>query len=295
MRFARLCLRTAGALVCISAFAIPVCSGQVITTVAGGGGELADNGPATNAQLQQPSGVAFDSAGNMYIADPQDQRVRKVSPTGTITTFAGNGNRGFSGDGGAATSAMLNGPHGVAVDASDNLYIGDQLNSRIRKVTPAGIITTVAGIATAGFSGDGGPAVSAALNGPTDVAFDNAGIFTFQILETIGFAKSPSAVQSPLWRATATVSSRAMEARRPPLAVPPHPGLWWIRRVIFFWLTSAINPSCRHERNHYHCPGSGLLRIDGGRRVGDGCGAGDSGRSRNQGRRGNVYHRGLVQ
>src|SRR6266404_4786790 len=140
---------------------LAVCSGQVITTVAGGGGNgLGDNGPATAAQLTQPSGVAVDSAGNIYIADFQDQRVRKVNTAGVITTLAGTGSRDFSGDGGPAASAGLNSPYGVAVDAAGNVYIADRANSRIRKVTAAGIITTIAGNGTASFSGDGGAATS---------------------------------------------------------------------------------------------------------------------------------------
>ena len=156
-------------------FGFSILSGQVITTVAGGGEALGDNGPATSAKLNQPTGVAVDAAGNLYIADPQDQRVRKVSASGTITTLAGTGVRDYSGDGGPASAATLNAPSGVAVDSAGNVYIADPGNKRVRKVTPAGIITTVAGNGTQGFSGDGGPATSAALNNPYALAFDNAG------------------------------------------------------------------------------------------------------------------------
>jgi trimeric autotransporter adhesin len=151
-----------------------------ITTVAGNGnGELSgDGGPATNASLSQPEGVAVDSTGNLYIADTQNFRVRKVSygvtTTGTITTLAGNGNYRFSGDGGPATSATLNGPVGVAVDAAGNLSIADFYASRIRRVSK-GTISTVAGNGVAGFSGDGGPAASASINSPIGVAFDSGG------------------------------------------------------------------------------------------------------------------------
>src|SRR5271157_2250007 len=148
-------------------------TGGTITTVAGGGSGLGDGGPATSASLALPYGVAVDSAGNLYIADFGNNRIRKVSG-GTITTVAGNGTQGFSGDGGPATSASLFRPFGVAVDSAGNLYIGDSWNDRIRKVS-GGTITTVAGNGTAGFSGDGGPATSATLNWPAGVAVDPAG------------------------------------------------------------------------------------------------------------------------
>jgi len=149
-------------------------SGGVITTVAGNGtlGFSGDNGPATNAQLNYPVGVAVDPAGNLYIADLENFRIRKVS-NGVITTVAGNGTAGFSGDNGPATNAQLNYPAGVAVDPAGNLYIADLENFRIRKVSN-GVITTVAGNGTGGFSGDNGPAVSARLDFG-GVAVDPAG------------------------------------------------------------------------------------------------------------------------
>ncbi len=148
-------------------------SGGTITTVAGGGSQgLGDGGPATNASLSGPTGVAVDSAGNLYIGDSWNNRIRKVSG-GTITTVAGNGNQGFSGDGGPATSATLGGLGGVAVDSAGNIYIADWGNSRIREVS-GGTITTVAGGGNQGL-GDGGPATSASLGGPSGVAVDSAG------------------------------------------------------------------------------------------------------------------------
>jgi uncharacterized protein (TIGR03437 family) len=150
-------------------------SGGIITTVAGNGayGYAGDGGPATSAALGFPEGVAVDSANNVYIADTDNIRIRKVSG-GIITTVAGNGTQGFSGDGGPATSAALGFPEGVAVDSANNVYIADHANNRIRKVS-GGIITTVAGNGTQGFSGDGGPATSAQLNGPFGVAVDSTG------------------------------------------------------------------------------------------------------------------------
>ncbi len=148
-------------------------SNGVITTVAGGGSFLGDNGPATSALLLSPYGVAVDSAGNLYIADDANNRIRKVS-NGVITTVAGNGTPGFSGDNGPATSAELYLPEGVAVDSAGNLYIADTFNNCIRKVSN-GVITTVAGNGTYGFSGDNGPAISAELQYPFGVAVDSAG------------------------------------------------------------------------------------------------------------------------
>ena len=150
-------------------------SGGTITTVAGNGAYAfsGDGGPATSASLNQPFGVAVDSAGNLYIADSDNNRIRKVSG-GTITTVAGNGVGGFSGDGGPATGASLNAPLGVAVDSAGKLYIADSWNYRIRKVT-GGTITTIAGNENGGFSGDGGPATNASLGGPFGVAIDSFG------------------------------------------------------------------------------------------------------------------------
>ena len=150
-------------------------SGGTITTFAGNGSYRfsGDGGPASSAALNQPWGVAADAAGNIYIADTWNNRIRKISG-GTITTVAGNGNGGFSGDGGPATGASLWWPAGVAIDAAGNLYIADQRNNRIRKVS-GGIITTVAGTGTGVFSGDGGPANAATLLNPYGLAVDSAG------------------------------------------------------------------------------------------------------------------------
>src|ERR1035441_4942318 len=187
----------------------------LLTPVAGNGttGFSGDNGPAISAQLNNPTGVAADSAGNLYIADGMNYRIRKVA-NGVITTVAGNGTYGTSGDGGPATSAQLsaggvavdsagnlyvvdtsnnrirkitggviatvagtgtlNGPKGVAVDSAGNLYIADTENSRVRKVSN-GVVTTVAGSGGPGFGGDNGAATSAQLFFPSGVAVDSAG------------------------------------------------------------------------------------------------------------------------
>jgi len=152
-----------------------------ITTVAGNGkdGFSGDGGPATSAQLFNPHGIAADASGNLYIADTDNRRIRKVSATGIMSTAAGNGAEGFSGDGGPATAARLSYPFWIAVDSFGDLYIADSLNFRIRKVSASGIITTVAGKGTRGFSGDGGPATSAEIGAPRGLAVDASGNLYF--------------------------------------------------------------------------------------------------------------------
>jgi len=159
-----------------------VSPGGVISTVAGI--EIVvfsgDGGPATSAVLYDPTGVALDAAGNLYIADSHNQRIRKVTRDGIISTVAGGGTQD-QGDGGPATSARLYDPEGIALDAAGNLFIADNFGGCIRKVTPNGIITTIAGTYSpgrpgqAGFGGDGGPATSALLSRPYSVAVDLAG------------------------------------------------------------------------------------------------------------------------
>lgn len=151
----------------------------IISTVAGDGiaGYSGDGGPATSAEINYPTGVTVDSAGNMYIGDFSNARIRKVTAsTGKMSTVAGNGTTGYSGDGGPATSAELCEPGDLAVNSGGDIYIADYCNNRIRKVTVStGIISTVAGDGTEGYSGDGGPATSAELNLPAGVALGNAG------------------------------------------------------------------------------------------------------------------------
>lgn len=161
----------------------PLClqaSAQVITTVAGG--YIGDGALATSAAFDRPMSVANDSAGNLYIADTRNHRIRKVAPDGSISTVAGNGNSGFNGDGGLAVHATLKFPNGIAMDTLGNLYIADSFNYRIRKVTPDGIISTVAGNGTEGYAGDGGPATGAQLDFPNGIAVGSSG--TIYIADT---------------------------------------------------------------------------------------------------------------
>jgi uncharacterized protein (TIGR03437 family) len=164
----------------------------VITAFAGTGGataSLGDGGPADKANLNTPVGLDIDSAGNIYIADLANNRIRKVDTAGIITTIAGSNGMGFGGDGGKATSAMLNNPHGVAVDQTGNLYIADTNNFVVRKVDTSGIITTVAGMAgqvtIIGPAPEGVPATSVPLVSPWALAVDSAG--NLYITEWLGY------------------------------------------------------------------------------------------------------------
>src|ERR1700733_1849037 len=154
----------------------------IITTIAGNGAGTpvtgsfsGDRGAAINASLNNPTAVAVDGGGVIYIADQFNQRIRKIALDGTITTIAGNGNAGFGGDGGPAIAGMLNYPGGITVDAAGNLYVNDDLNFRTRMIAAKGTISTIAGSGTQGFSGDGGAATAAALNGNFGVALDLLG------------------------------------------------------------------------------------------------------------------------
>lgn len=186
----------------------------IITTVAGNGsqGFSGDGGPATDAELFDPTCVAVDKVGNLYIADYYNARVRRVdAATGIITTVAGTGNVGYSGDGEPATSADLDGPLSVAVDGAGNLYIADYGNERIRVVNmqsqaitagevtiPPGTIATIVGSGTVGYSGDGGAATNASLDGPTGLFVDAGGALYFADSANDVIRKIGAAVRSGL-------------------------------------------------------------------------------------------------
>lgn len=149
----------------------------IIFTIAGTGvgGYSGDGGVATSAQLNYPYGLVIDANGNILFTDYFNNRIRKISPSGIITTIAGNGTGGYNGDGIAATTAELNGPLGITVDSLGNVFVADNVNNRIRKISTAGIITTIAGTGVEGYSGDGGAATSAQLFAPFDVKIDSSG------------------------------------------------------------------------------------------------------------------------
>jgi len=150
----------------------------IIETIAGNGmpGYAGDGGPATNALLNGPFRVRLDAAsGDLYIADTGNHCVRRIDVTGVITTVAGTGTAGFAGDGGPATQAELNSPYDARLGADGRLYIADTYNNRIRRVDEAGVITTLAGTGTPGFSGNGGPAKEAQLSHPFAVVLDRDG------------------------------------------------------------------------------------------------------------------------
>jgi uncharacterized protein (TIGR03437 family) len=154
-----------------------ITAGGRIDTVAGNGtqGFSGDGGPAVSAQLNNPLGVAVDTAGNLYIADTDNNRIRKVATNGTITTIAGNGNASFFGDETPALQASVHAPEGLVVAPDGTIYIADTLNQRVRRLAPNGVIHTLAGNGNMAFSGDGTDATKVSLNLPTGVALDGAG------------------------------------------------------------------------------------------------------------------------
>jgi len=149
----------------------------IITTFAGTGvvGYSGDGGPAIEARLNEPAQIIIDHSGNIYVAETHGDRIRKIDTNGIITTVAGNGIGGYSGDGGPATQARINGAAGMAMDNMGNLYFSSWHNHRVRKVNTNGIITTVAGVGAGGYSGDGYLAIKARLNHPGGLAIDKAG------------------------------------------------------------------------------------------------------------------------
>jgi sugar lactone lactonase YvrE len=184
---------------------------------------------ATTVPLLLPGGLAYDSNGNLYIAATNDHVVRVVSPAGVVNTYAGTGAQGFSGDGGAATSAQLDSPTGIAVDSSNNVYIADTHNNRIREVLAStGAINTIAGTGAAGFGGDGGVATSAVLNYPTAVAVDSAG--------NVYIADSNNHhIRSARWPATASSSLAATADWRRRLV--------WTRPTAWRWTARSTSTS----------------------------------------------------
>jgi len=175
---------SAGILILVLASSLAVVLGRdggrgpvVITTVAGNGSQVfsGDHGPAVTAGLREPDDPVLDSFGRLYFADTGHNRIRVVEPDGTIRTVAGNGEFGFSGDGGPATAARLARPASVMLDVDGSLLIADTRNERVRRVGRDGVISTIAGTGVRGYSGDGGSALGAQLADPTSIALDGAG------------------------------------------------------------------------------------------------------------------------
>ena len=157
-------------------------SDGVISTFAGtgavgvdAGGYAGDGGPATAARLQEPVGVGLGAGGDVYVADRDNNAIRKIDADGTITTVIGGREAGFSGDGGPASEARIDRPQQIVVDPDGNVYFADSGNNRVRRIDIEGVVTTVAGNGRAATSGDGGPALSAAVSSPTGLALDDEG------------------------------------------------------------------------------------------------------------------------
>ncbi len=179
----------------------------IISTIAGNGvsGFSGDGGPATDAEFKDDVGILIDSIGNIFLSDHGNERIRKINTAGIISTIGGNGVAGYSGDGGAATSAEMNIPCFMALDNKYNLFFADVMNDVIRKIDTAGIISTVAGNHIMGYSGDGGPAITAELNAPEGVAIDmysnifiaDAGNYVIRKIDTAGVISTIAGIHWP--------------------------------------------------------------------------------------------------
>ncbi len=147
----------------------------VITTFAGGGSMSGGGIPAINCAMNRPGGIAVDTSGRVYVADVDNARICRIDLSGILIEYAGTATAGYGGDGGPATAAQFNHPLRLSIERNGTLYVGDQRNNRARKIDPTGIVTTIAGTGTAGFSGDGGPATAADFDGPQGVCTDAGG------------------------------------------------------------------------------------------------------------------------
>ncbi len=212
----------------------------IITTVVGSGpngwGYSGDGGPGTSAQISQTRALAVDAAGNLYIADTYNYVIRKLTPDGIITTVAGSGTQGCSGDGGPATSAQLNLPWGIAVGAAGSFYIADGANSLVRQVLADGTITTVAGTGVRGYSGDGGPATNAELNYPSGMAVNGAGNIFFSDYDNSVVRVLLPANFSCRYQVDQTAIAVSGAGGTVPISIETGPGCWWMVAGLPSWI-----------------------------------------------------------
>ena len=220
--------------------------------------------------LNYPYGVALDASANLYIADTSNKRIRKVDGNGNITTVAGAGNGVFSGDGGAATNAILSYVTGLVMDSCSNLYIADTNFNRIRKVDVNGIITTVAGTNVAGYSGDGGAAVNAELSGATGVAMDavgglyiaDKGNSRIRKVDTNGIITTVAGTNA------AGFSGRRRRGRQRRTVLPLRRGRGCSRQRVYRGHRERANSQGGHQRRHYDVCRDERGRLFRGRRRG---------------------------
>ncbi len=190
----------------------------LISTIAGNGtaGYVADGGAATATEINFPSGVAVDGSGNVYIADQGNNRIRKVNGSGIISTIAGTGTGGYTSDGISAVSSEINSPSSITLDGSGNIYIADTYNNRVRKVNGSGIISTIAGNGTAGYTGDGFAATTAEIDSAVDVTVDASGnVYIADANNNVIRKVTPASIISTL--AAAMASALSAETADPPL------------------------------------------------------------------------------
>jgi hypothetical protein len=252
----------------------------IISTIAGTGtaGYNGDGIAATNAELDEPSGLAVDTAGNIYIADYANFRVRKIATSGIISTIAGTGTQGSTGDGGPAAAAELNGTFGLALDDTENLYLADAGNHKIRKIATTGIISTFAGTGTAGFSGDNIPAVTSELNNPAGVSVDYQGNvyisdqFNFRIrkVDTAGIITTLAGTGTEGFSGDGGPATAAMVSNTNDLYLDNHTGVLYlcddnnarVREITAVVAPLAINDLVKNTFSTYPNPAENKVSVE---------------------------------
>jgi len=241
----------------------PLASGDIFTYAGTGAASFSgDGGQATSAALNYPVGTAFDSFGNLYVADYNNNRIRKITPAGVISTYAGNGTRGFSGDNGPAAAAEINGPLGVALDSAGNLYIGDSYNQRVRKVTPQGIISTFAGNGVQGYNGDGIAATSAGLYYPAGMVADNSGnLYIADYFDNRVRKVDPSGMISTVGQWQPRLPGRQCGSYYHGALLPDERRAGLLRQPVHCRLLQQPRSQGRHFRHHHHNRRDRLWRL----------------------------------